>query len=43
MKASEKSKEKIEITGINPFVFIPEKVRRFVFTQAGKDKRKNSC
>jgi hypothetical protein len=33
-------KAKIEIIGINPFVYIPEKVLQAVFKQAGKDKGK---
>ena len=35
-----KFKAKIEIIGINPFVFLPERVLRKVFLQAGKDKGK---
>lgn len=31
---------KIEIIGINPFVFLPEDVLRAVFAQAGKEKGK---
>jgi hypothetical protein len=29
---------KIEIIGINPFVFVPEKILQDIFKQAGKDK-----
>jgi len=29
---------KIEIIGINPFVFIPENILQIIFRQAGKDK-----
>ena len=35
-----KFKAKIEIIGVNPFVFLPERVLREVFTQAGKNKGK---
>jgi len=35
-----KFKAKIEIIGVNPFVFLPERVLRKVFRQAGKDKGK---
>src|SRR5262245_48681265 len=35
-----KFKAKIEIIGVNPFVFLPEKVLQKVFAQAGKDKGK---
>ena len=35
-----KFKAKIEIIGINPFVFLPERVLQKVFKQAGKDKGK---
>ena len=35
-----KFKAKIEIIGVNPFVFLPEKVLQKVFKQAGKDKGK---
>ncbi len=31
-------KATIEIIGVNPFVFLPEKVLKAVFKQAGKDK-----
>ncbi len=31
-------KAKIEIIGINPFVFLPARVLNTIFTQAGKDK-----
>ena len=31
---------KIEIIGINPFVFVPEKVLKKIFAEAGKDKGK---
>jgi len=31
---------KIEIIGINPFVFVPEKILGDIFKQAGKDKGK---
>lgn len=31
-------KARIEIIGINPFVFVPEKVLREIFRQAGKEK-----
>lgn len=40
MNDFKKFKAKIEIIGINPFVFIPEKVLRFLFAQAGKHKGK---
>ncbi len=36
--ASFKFKATIEIIGINPFVFVPEKILAAVFKQAGKDK-----
>ncbi|WP_281323379.1 YdeI/OmpD-associated family protein [Flavobacterium aestivum] len=29
---------KIEIIGINPFVFVPDKILKSIFEQAGKDK-----
>lgn len=29
---------KIEIIGINPFVFVPENILQMIFNQAGKDK-----
>ena len=35
-----KFKAKIEIIGVNPFVFLPERVLTKVFKQAGKDKGK---
>jgi len=35
-----KFKAKIEIIGVNPFVFLPERVLQKVFEQAGKDKGK---
>ena len=35
-----KFKAKIEIIGVNPFVFLPERVLRQIFVQAGKDKGK---
>jgi len=35
-----KFKAKIEIIGVNPFVFLPERVLQKVFKQAGKDKGK---
>ena len=35
-----KFKAKIEIIGVNPFVFVPDKVLRQIFVQAGKDKGK---
>ena len=35
-----KFKAKIEIIGVNPFVFLPEPVLHKVFVQAGKDKGK---
>ena len=35
-----KFKAKIEIIGVNPFVFLPEGALRKVFMQAGKDKGK---
>ncbi len=31
-------KAKIDIIGVNPFVLLPEKVLKQIFTQAGKDK-----
>lgn len=37
MKAH-KFKAKIEIIGINPFVFVPEKILKEIFRQWGKDK-----
>src|ERR1700751_5285762 len=33
-------KAKIEIIGVNPFVFLPEKVLNKIFIQAGKSKGK---
>jgi len=33
-----KFKGKIEIIGINPFVFVPEKILKIIFKQSGKDK-----
>ena len=33
-----KFKADIEIIGINPFVFVPEKILKRIFKQAGKDK-----
>jgi hypothetical protein len=35
-----KFKAKIEIIGVNPFVFLPERALRQLFAQAGKDKGK---
>lgn len=35
-----KFRAKIEIIGVNPFVFLPERVLRQIFAQAGKDKGK---
>jgi hypothetical protein len=35
-----KFKAEIEIIGINPFVFVPEKILVEIFKQAGKDKGK---
>ena len=35
-----KFKAKIEIIGVNPFVFLPERVLQKVFRHAGKDKGK---
>lgn len=35
-----KFKAKIEIIGVNPFVFLPERVLKEVFKQAGKNKGK---
>ena len=35
-----KFKARIEIIGVNPFVFLPERVLTKVFKQAGKDKGK---
>jgi hypothetical protein len=35
-----KFKAKIEIIGVNPFVFLPERALHKVFMQAGKDKGK---
>ena len=35
-----KFKAKIEIIGVNPFIFLPERVLHKVFVQAGKDKGK---
>ena len=35
-----KFKAKIEIIGVNPFVFLPERVLQEVFLQAGKNKGK---
>lgn len=35
-----KFKAKIEIIGVNPFVFLPERVLQEVFRQAGKNKGK---
>lgn len=35
-----KFKSKIEIIEVNPFVFLPEKVLRELFAQAGRDKGK---
>ena len=35
-----KFKARIEIIGVNPFVFLPQKVLQKVFMQAGKDKGK---
>lgn len=36
----QKFKAKIEIIGVNPFVFLPEKILQAIFKQAGKDKGK---
>lgn len=33
-----KFRAKIEIIGVNPFVFLPERALKEVFKQAGKDK-----
>lgn len=33
-----KFKSKIEIIGVNPFVFVPDKILRALFRKAGKDK-----
>src|ERR1700755_2494312 len=33
-----KFKAKIELIGINPFVFVPEKILKEIFRQSGKDK-----
>jgi hypothetical protein len=33
-----KFKSKLEIVGINPFVFVPDKILKNIFKQAGKDK-----
>lgn len=35
-----KFKAKIEIIGVNPFVFLPDRVLHQIFAQAGKDKGK---
>ena len=35
-----KFKAKIEIIGVNPFVFLPDRVLHQIFTQAGKNKGK---
>ena len=35
-----KFKAKIEIIGVNPFVFLPDRVLHQIFTQAGKSKGK---
>lgn len=35
-----KFKARIEIIGVNPFVFLPDDVLQQIFTQAGKDKGK---
>jgi hypothetical protein len=35
-----KFRAKIEIIGVNPFVFLPDRVLQEVFTQAGKSKGK---
>ena len=42
MKQFEEKKfnAEIEIVGINPFVFVPEKILHYIFKQAGKDKGK---
>src|SRR5438105_2742580 len=33
-----KFRSKIEIIGVNPFVFVPNKILKNIFDQAGKDK-----
>lgn len=38
MKDNMQFEAKIEIIGINPFVFVPEKILQSLFKQAGKDK-----
>jgi len=40
MNPSTKFSAKIEIIGVNPFVFLPEKVLQFIFVQAGISKGK---
>ncbi len=40
MKSAPVFNARIEIIGINPFVFIPQRVLKFIFQQAGKDKGK---
>jgi uncharacterized protein YdeI (YjbR/CyaY-like superfamily) len=40
MKSATVFNARIEIIGINPFVFIPERALKFVFQVAGKDKGK---
>lgn len=40
MSDFKKFQTRIKIIGINPFVFIPEKVLQFVFNQAGKNRGK---
>ena len=35
-----KFRAKIEIIGVNPFVYLPDRVLRQIFAQAGKDKGK---
>lgn len=37
-----KFKPKIEIIGVNPFVFLPERALRKIFNQAGRSKGKIS-
>ena len=40
MRVTNTFKAKIEIIGVNPFVFVPEKVLNTIFKQAGKSKGK---
>jgi hypothetical protein len=35
-----KFKARIEIIGVNPYVYLPDRVLRWIFVQAGKDKGK---